>query len=93
MTAINVHDDTFDEVSQFRFIQERPGELILTVMPKPSFSFESERKIMHSIGSKLGEDFMLKLVKVEQIQRTKSGKFTFLEQRLNIEHSDRVVYR
>jgi phenylacetate-CoA ligase len=93
MTAINVHDDTFDEVSQFRFIQNRPGELILTVMPKSSFSFESERKIVNSIGNKLGEDFVLKLVKVDEIQRTKSGKFTFLEQHLNIEHSDRVAYR
>lgn len=93
MTAINVHDNTFDEVFQFRFIQDRPGELVLTVMPKSSFTFESERKIMNSISNKLGEDFILKLVKVDQIPRTKSGKFTFLEQRLNIEHSDRVAYR
>ncbi len=92
MTAINVHDNTFDEVSQFRFIQNHPGELILMVVPKPSFTLESEQKIMDSISKKLGPDFIFRVSTTTQISRTQSGKYTFLEQNLDIQHSDRVSY-
>lgn len=92
MTAINMHDNTFDEVSQFRFIQDRPGELILTVVPKATFTFESEQKIINSIRKKIGDDFILKMSKVDQLPRTSSGKYTFLEQNIIIERSDRATY-
>lgn len=92
MTALNMHDNTFDEVSQFRFIQNCPGELILKVVPKSNFSVESERKIINSIGQKLGEDFILEVSAVDHLPRSSSGKYTFLEQNINIERSDRVAY-
>jgi phenylacetate-CoA ligase len=91
MTAINMHDDTFGEVSQFRFFQDRVGELVILVVPKDSFTIDSEKKIQNNIGSKLGADFTLTVKRVEHLAKSVSGKYSFLEQKLNIEHSDRVV--
>jgi len=91
MTAINMHDRTFDKVAQFRFVQHQLGELELLVVPKGAYSSEIEQEILRSIGSKLGDDFILRIKQVEQISRTKSGKYSFLEQHLDIDHTDRVT--
>lgn len=90
MTAINMHDRTFDEIIQFRFVQRQPGELDLLVVPKGSYSSASEEKILRAMTEKLGEDFTLRINRVEKISRTSSGKYSFLEQHLDIEHVDRV---
>jgi phenylacetate-CoA ligase len=91
MASINMHDRTFDEVSQFRFIQKLPGQLELQVIPKPEFATGSKGKIHRSIMEKLGDDFTLVVNPVETIGRTASGKFTFLEQHLDVDHADRVA--
>ena len=74
----------------FRFVQHQPGELDLLVVPKGSYSSASEEKILRAMTEKLGEDFTLRINRVERIPRTQSGKYSFLDQHLDIEHTDRV---
>jgi len=92
MTAINMHDETFDEIEQFRFIQFEPGLIQLSIVPKQNFTPDHKIKIEKSIQNKLGNDFELKINIVDKIPRSKSGKYSFLEQHLNIERSDRLIY-
>lgn len=90
MTAINMHDDIFDNLRQFQFFQETPGEVVFHYVSKNGgLPATEEVKIRQRLMVKLGEDVALKLRPVPEIPRTKSGKFRFLDQRLPIQYGDR----
>lgn len=84
MTAINMHDETFDNVKQFQFYQDTPGKLILKILPSVKFSDRDLQRIYDSLKFKLGSDMDLDIVLVNSIPRTRSGKLRFLDQRLEI---------
>ena len=87
-----MHGKTFDHIRQFRFIQYKEGELKLAIIPSNNFNSEDEGHLKESVSKFLGEDFDFEVIKVKELSRTKSGKFTYLEQHLNIERSDLIVY-
>lgn len=90
MTAINMHDDIFDGLRQFQFQQDKNGEVTFNYVSKAATLATSEQdKIRHGLSAKLGEDVALTLKQVVEIQRTKSGKFRFLDQRLPIQYGDK----
>ena len=93
MTAINMHDDTFDDVAQFRFVQHKPGRLVLQVIPKGSYGPAAEARMRAKLMSKLGFDFELEVRCVDSIPRSSSGKLSFLEQHLPIDHIERVAMK
>jgi len=88
MTSINMHDDTFDYIVQFRFIQKKIGELTLKMIPSEGYNDAIQQKIHQSLSRKLGNDFLLKIETVKTIERTISGKHTFLQQYLNINNTN-----
>lgn len=91
MTAINMHDDTFDDVAQFRFVQHLPGRLVLQIVRKESYGPAAEARMRANLMSKLGADFELEVQWVDSIPRSGSGKLSFLEQHLPIDHAERVA--
>lgn len=90
MTAINMHDETFDNVRQFQFYQDTPGKLILKILPNQKFSNKDLQRIYDSLKFKLGDDTELEIKIVEQIPRTRSGKLRFLEQKLEIKEWKKI---
>jgi phenylacetate-CoA ligase len=85
MTAINMHSPIFDNVFQFRFAQERPGEVSLRIVPKPSYSPEADdAQITRALMQKLGDDMALRLELVDEIPRGGRGKYRFLDQMLDL---------
>lgn len=88
MTSINMHDDIFDALKQFQFYQDSRDELIFRYIPRGEVSKEILEEIQNRLKVKLGEDIQLKLVPVNDIPRKKSGKFSFLEQKLSINYGD-----
>lgn len=90
MTAINMHDETFDNVRQFQFYQDTPGKLILKILPNQKFSEKDLQRIYDSMKFKLGDDTDLEIKIVDQIPRTKSGKLRFLEQKIEIKSWKRI---
>jgi phenylacetate-CoA ligase len=91
MTAINMHNDVFDDVKQFQFLQRKQGEIELQLVPNDRFNTSSSAKIRRVIQEKLGGDMTLGLRIVQQIPATKSGKSRFLIQELPIDHFDGVT--
>lgn len=89
MTAINMHDPIFDPVRQFQFLQEKPGHVIFRYVPKQPLSTAQMETIRQGLMHKLGHDMELSLVSVDHIDRTRAGKFRFLDQRLTIKYGDR----
>jgi phenylacetate-coenzyme A ligase PaaK-like adenylate-forming protein len=89
MTAINMHSPVFDNVRQFRFVQETPGRVVLRVVPKPSFGPADDERIRRELAPKLGPDIELAAIEpVDEIPPTRSGKQRFLDQRLSVNLGD-----
>ena len=90
MTAINMHDDIFDPLRQFQFLQEKAGEVTFRYVTKSGALNEADvLKIRKGLVLKLGADVDLRLASVPEIPRTKAGKYRFLDQRLPIQYGDR----
>lgn len=89
MTAINFHDDIFDSLKQFKFEQNTPGELIFYFLPKHKLTNNELDKIKSGIENKLSDDFTLFMSESDEIKRNKAGKYSFLEQKLDIKYGDR----
>lgn len=88
MTALNMHDDIFDDLRQFQFFQEVAGEVIFRCIPKSPLDAPAIDKIRAGIEAKLGHDMILGIAIVDEISRTKAGKYRFLDQRLSIKYGD-----
>lgn len=84
MTAINMHDDIFDGLRYFQFYQDRPGEVVLKVVPKGKANQVQTARIESGLKEKLGEDCTITVTCVDALDRTTSGKFRFIEQHLDI---------
>jgi len=82
MTALNAHDDTFDDVRQFQYVQEHPGQLRLDYVPRGAWDAAVDARIASRLVPKLGSDVSLTLKPVESIAVTGRGKHRFLVQKL-----------
>lgn len=92
MTAVNMHDDLFDGLRQFQFLQVEPGRVEFRYISKAqALGADEEERIRVGLLAKLGGDVDLSLRPVAEIPRTPSGKHKFLEQRLEIRYGDTHV--
>lgn len=81
-TAINMHNDLFDDVLRFQFRQEVLGRVELLLMPGPGFTETRRRRISDEIGEKLGDGFELVVRTVDEVPLSPRGKQRFIDQRL-----------
>lgn len=86
MTAINMHDDIFDGIRQFRFRQEQPGRVIFQYIPAGPLGEDRLARIRSGLAVKFGSDVELELRAVNEIPRSSSGKLHFLDQQLPIRY-------
>jgi len=84
MTALNMHSNVFENVSQYQFYQDSAGKVILKVVKKDSFSEKDTDNLQNEFFRKLGEDVELEVQFVDQISRTRSGKYLMFIQKLPI---------
>jgi phenylacetate-CoA ligase len=93
MSAINMHDDIFNDLFQFQYFQEEPGKVILKYIPKNSFNSLSAQKIKDKLLYKFNNDVDLTLREVgeNEIYRTPRGKCLYLHQKIKLEIAN--VYR
>lgn len=88
MTSINMHDDIFDDLKQFRFVQEIEGRVIFKFIPKETANNLNFEELFKRLKAKLGDDIQLELSSVDFLPRNKSGKFSFLEQKLQLKYGE-----
>jgi phenylacetate-CoA ligase len=84
LTALTgaVHDDTFERVRQYQFVQETPGRAELRLIPGSGFMDEDGRGILATLDRKLEGRVVLSLVLVEEIKPTPRGKHVLVDQRI-----------
>ena len=88
MTAINMHDGTFDGVQQFQFHQAEAGKLTLRYVPRASCAAAALAFMQRRLTQKFGDDVELRLKAVSEIPPTGRGKHRFLIQELKLEFGD-----
>ncbi|MCC7556434.1 MAG: phenylacetate--CoA ligase family protein, partial [Methanoculleus marisnigri] len=82
MTAVNMHSDIFDNVAQFQFHQEKEGETLLRIVKKPGYGDRDTERILRELDRKFDGDVDVTIRFVDEIPRTRRGKYQFLIQEL-----------
>ena len=88
MTAINMHSKVFDNIKQFQFYQDKQGEVTFKIVRKNSYTDEDTNYIRRELMKKLADDFLLTIRFVNDIPRTKAGKYRFLIQKMPVNFGD-----
>jgi phenylacetate-CoA ligase len=81
-TALNMHDDTFLRVRQFQFVQEKPGQAVLQVVPAEGFSEGDAGRIRRNLGRKLDSQLTFTVELVDAIPLTARGKAIYVNQQI-----------
>lgn len=87
-----MHGKTFEHISQFRFIQDTPGILRLAILPNSDFSEVDMSHLDNSLKTFLGDDFEYSIETVESLSKSKNGKFSYLEQHLQVDRADNLKF-
>lgn len=80
---IAIHSDVFSHIFRFQFHQKNPGEIMIRIVPKKSFSEINKKKLIRSINQRVGDDLIVEIKIVENIELTQRGKFKLLIQDLS----------
>lgn len=86
-TAINMHDDTFDDVLQYQFYQDTPGFAIIKVRVSAFYNAEKQQRMLENIERKLTDRVTLSVLVVDHITQTAQGKSIFVDQHIPLPQS------
>ena len=81
-TALNMHDDTFINVRQFQFKQEKQGQAVLYVVPADGFCEKDSERIYRNLGRKLDGQVTFSIKPVDAIPLSNRGKAIYVDQRI-----------
>ena len=80
--ALNMHGDLFNSVQRFQYFQDKPGEMVIKILPKKEFSSDSQDLIESAYKKKVGDELQVKIRIVDDIPLTKRGKVKMLDSRI-----------
>jgi hypothetical protein len=75
-----MHDDTFENVRQFQFHQDLPGQATLRIVPAPEYSDRDQARIVANLGRKLDGLLHICVERVDSLPLTPRGKQTYVVQ-------------
>jgi phenylacetate-CoA ligase len=76
-----------DKINGYQYVQDEPGKVLLSIDAKTKFAISDTESVKRSFGEYYSR-FDIEIKFVENIPRTKSGKFRFLIQKLPIEFGE-----
>lgn len=84
-TALNMHDDTFNNVRQFQFYQDTPGRAVLKIAPSAQFGDEDRTRMIRNLSVKFDGQVTFEVETVDEIKLTTRGKAVYVDQRIKPE--------
>lgn len=78
--AINFHDNTFEKIEAYQFVQEVRGQCKLLVKSESRLTDKELEKIQHNVVQKLGTAIQCEVEQCEQLTYTNRGKFKLIIQ-------------
>lgn len=73
-TSLNMHNDLFDRVYEYQFVQRQPGQAELRLVPKPDFGDNELTAIAQHMKSVSSSLIDFDVVTTKQMTKTKGGK-------------------
>jgi phenylacetate-CoA ligase len=73
-TALNVHDNTWENVLQFQYVQKRADMVVLRVVKAQTYTKADEQRILNRMGARFGSEIQLEIEYVAEIPKTPRGK-------------------
>ena len=89
--ALNMHDDTFDNVIRLQFRQDTPGSAVLRVVPTAAFGEADRRRILSRLEAKLQDRVRIELETCDAIPLSARGKAIYVDQRIKLPDSAREM--
>ncbi|WP_175566947.1 phenylacetate--CoA ligase family protein [Rhodovulum sp. ES.010] len=81
----NYNDMEWKGIREFKVIQDKPGALRLSVQVEPGTDGQERcRYIQTHLGAILGSGFSLDVALVDDLPKTRIGKYRYLDQRLDL---------
>ena len=81
MTSLNLHDDTFDGVARFQFVQDEPGKALLKLVSASGTVQLDPQRFHRHYAPKLGHGLDLEVSIVPEITLNRVGKQPMILQR------------
>lgn len=81
--AMNMHDDTFENVRQFQFYQDMPGQTVLRIVAADEFGDEDQQRILENLNRKMEDRVRITIRLVDEIPLSPRGKAIYVDQRIN----------
>jgi phenylacetate-CoA ligase len=72
--ALNVHDNTWDNVIQFQYVQKQADMVVLRVVKGETYTEADEKRILNRMGTRFGDEIRLEIESVSEISKTPRGK-------------------
>ena len=80
-----LHEEVFKNLEKFQFYQDLKGETTLKIVPRKTYTEKDKEIILKALYKKMPNGMKISIKKVEDIPRTKAGKFMLIEQKLIFE--------
>ncbi len=78
LTAVNMHDDVFDQLLSVQFHQHEPGVVEFHYIAGPQWDASNLVRMQTELQRKLGDDFAISMQSVASVTLTTSGKKRWL---------------
>jgi len=75
LTSLNTHGNINETFSGIQFIQNVPGEIIISIIKKSNYTQKSENELFNHYYKAFGQDFNIKFKYVNRLIFQKNGKF------------------
>jgi len=82
--AVNMHDDTYEGVRQFQFVQSELGRATLRVVPAGRPGDLDIRRIREQLGARLAGRVEFDVKIVDEIALTSRGKMIYVDQQIDL---------
>lgn len=83
-SMLNMHDNFYDRIKQFQFLQREPGRVIFRFIPKENFCEETRKEMHKRLLERCLNDVEITMEAVEEIPLTQRGKHRLLVQELEL---------
>jgi len=77
-TALNLHNDLYSVIDGLQYIQNNKGELTVNIIPGNAYTDSHESRIHEHFKTKLNDDAVVMVRKVDSLTRQINGKFLLL---------------
>jgi hypothetical protein len=86
-----VHDDFYDRIKQFQFVQREPGKIVFKFVSREAFSEATQKEMQRRLLERCLNDVDLTLEPVPEIPLTKRGKHRLLVQELKLKFDNAAL--